>query len=762
MKANQAFFFAIIPFAVFGLIIPAYAETVQGKNYDDTLLGYDNRGNEIHQWVAQPERILDNGIWKDYVITQNASTITVQTANSGSFVFNRNTCTYNLYKNGLIGGTPEIKDIGYTVKGKANSSSTWLNVNAINNAACVGAVSTNGKNVTVTGTKTNGAGTFQIKLDYSPGLGIKETLRAYNNNPAWTNHNIGFTEKFEVPQVIKFGKNTYDLSQYNNTVLDRTWITNNKAKLIQLTDKVFYDFGIGWNNLQDIKITWQGGKAYLSLNYLYGNYIVPYQQWMEVDPTFGPSADTSYLLTTPTGASAGCPSGSVTKSTATGRAEKNAAADAGGGCNRAIAAFDITTIPANSWVIDSDATFTSSAIVDMAAQSCDSYRVMNNPATASGSTLWNDAADGSQYVSGNTNCRTASTYKLDLGMTADTDIGASRAAGNTTFSFSVKLTDETRDGGGHSVSFVNNAITLTVIYTTQSANAVTTLAISDIETDSLRLTWVAPSANGTIIGYMINYTSPWGDPLTKIVNDTATTGVIYDVSGLTLNTDYSFRVCAWVATGCNATNGKIANTTTLAFNQANFTIGSFNFDADNPLIFPIRYERQDLNSTHTFVNVTYDNTFTLACDLRYTYAGTNHTYTGMSSVPVSASEDEVSFRFVNTTNEITTFHCWNQAGNQSANYVLTQTDFLLLQQLEDFRNGTYGTMGQFGAFDLISLIVIIIAMIGLNFKSESVAGFFCIVAIAVLTFFEMIQWYTAIIAAVAVVTMLAIASTRKD
>lgn len=764
MKTNQAFFFAIIPFAVIGLIIPVHAEIEQGKNYDKEFMGYDAGGNEIYQLRTHPERIWD-GAWKDYRLTQNSTTIILETANSGSLAFSKSGCSYSFYGNGIIdpSDTPTVQDISYTVKGKPNASSTWSNVNTINNAACAPSIMEypNGT-AKILGTKTNGAGTFQIELKYTPGEGIKETLKAYNNNPAWNNHNIGFTEKFQVPQVIKFGKNTYDLSQYNNTVLDRNWIINNKAKLIELSDGMFYDFGIGFANLQDLKITWINYKAYLSLNYLYGGYIVPYQQWIEVDPTLVVQ-DTSYLVNTANGAGAACPGGPYAKSAATGQARKSQSTDAGDGCYRAIASWDITALPVTAFVTNSSAMFTSSGTVNMGTESCESYRVMNDPATAAAALLWNDAEHGTRYYTANTGCQSNNTYDIDLGATADSEIQASRAAGNTTFSISVKLTSEVRDAGaGHAVSFVNNAIDLTITYISAKPDAVTTLHSTDITTTTVDLAWTPPNMNGgTCSGYQINYTSPWGQPITILLNNTGVCTAAYDVSGLTLNTPYSFRVSARTQLGVNA-SGNILNVTTLAFNQANFTIGSFNFQANNPIIFPIRYERQDLNSSHTFVNVTYDNTFNLACDLRYTYAGTNHTYTGMSSVPVSASEDEVSFRFVNTTNEITTFHCWNQAGNQSANYVLTQTDFLLLQQLEDFRNGTYGTMGQFGAFDLISLIVIIVSMIGLNFKSESVAGFFCIVAITVLTFFEMIQWYTAIIAAVAVVTMLAIASTRKD
>lgn len=762
----KTFFFALIGILFVSVIPNIHAETTHGPNYDDTVLGHDANGFEIHRWEAHPQRIsLPNGTYADYILTQNSTTILVETANSGSFAFKKSSCSYNLYNSGLIAWQehPSINDISYTVKGKANSSSIWTSINTVNSATCVSMINQTGTGISVTGTKTNGAGSFQIKLDYFPGKGIKETLRAYNNNPAWTNHNIGFTEKFQVPQTIKLGNTQYDLSQYNNTVLDRNWIINNKASLLRLTDKINYDFGLGWNNLQDIKITWINYKAYLSLNYLYGGYIVPYQQWIEVDPTFGPSADTSYLVETSNAGAGACTTATTwAKSAATGRAEIQSNADpADPTCHRAIAAWDITTLPVTAVVIDSDASFTSSAPVNMGARSCSSYRVMNNPATASAGTLWNDAGDGAKYVNSDTNCRTASTYSLDLGTTADSNIQASRAAGNTTFAISVKLEDETKDGSGHSTSFINNAITLTIVYISAKPDAVTTLHSTSISTTSVDLAWTAPNMNGgTCSGYQINYTTPWGQPITILNNNTGVCTTSYTVSPLVIATDYSFRVSARTQLGVNAT-GNILNITTLAFNAANYTIGSFNFNANNPLIFPIRYERIN-NGTSTYVNVTFSNTINLACDLRYTYAGTNHTYHTIPSIPTSATEKEAQFRFTNSSKDITTFHCWNQSGNQSANYVLTQNDFLLKQQVRDFRNGTYGTMGQFGAFDFISLVVVIITMIGLNRNNEAVAAVFLMFGVAALAFFSIVDWSTVIVSGIIVITIFAIASTRKD
>lgn len=768
---QKYFFFAvIISLALLGSLSSAHAESFFAakiaKNYDNVFLGYDSKGNEIHKWTSHPDRILDqNGNYVDYRLFQNSTIITLETANSGSLVFNKASCSYSMYNNGQVGGTndPIIKGISYTVKGKANNTQTWSNVNSVNNAACSATVQEDGTNVKITGEKANGAGTFQIILDYHPGLGIKETLRAYNNNPAWTNNNIGFTEKFQVPQTIKLGQVSYDLSQYNNTVLDRTWIKNNAVDLIRLTDKINYDFGYGWKNLQDIKITWINGQAFLSLNYLYGGYVIPYQQWIEVDPTFGPSTGTNYLSEANAGASAGCTATTFVKTQTNGRAEIQSAGDAGNPtCHRAATSFNVTSIPdAITSVTLVNLTTTTSVPVGMGAESCEYHRVMNPPASASAAVLWNDITAGTTYVTGNTSCRTANTFTLTLGSTANSEIKSSINAGNNTWHVGIKLTSEARSGTASSITF--GTTQLTVIYANPKPNAVTTLHTTTITTTSIGLAWTAPNLNsGTCSGYQINYTTPWGVPTTILVNNTGSCATSYTVSSLVAATDYSFRVTVRTDGGTNVTGANYVNATTLTFNQANYTIGSFSYNANNPTLFPIRYERVPINSSDTLVNVTFNKDYSLACDLRYTYAGTNHTYKTISSSLISATEREASFRFKNATNEITTFHCWNQNGNQSANYVLTQSNFLLIQQIHDFRSGVYGTSGQLGAFDFITLIVVIIAMIGFNRTNEAVGGFFCIIAIAIITFFGIITWQFAIISAMAVVVMLVISSTRKD
>ena len=178
---------------------------------------------------------------------------------------------------------------------------------------------------------------------------------------------------------------------------------------------------------------------------------------------------------------------------------------------------------------------------------------------------------------------------------------------------------------------------------------------------------------------------------------------------------------------------------------------------------PIRFERQDVNSSLTRVNVTYSPHVNLKCDLSYFYAHTNHTYYPISHTVLSTGDYEASFAFVNGTRDQTIIHCWDQNGsNATGRYVMTQSDFLLKQQIRDFRNGTYGTMGILGALDLVTIVVFIFAMIGFNRINPTVGAIFCIIAVFGLAYFEIITIPAVVFTVIGIIVMAIVGTTRKD
>jgi len=297
---------------------------------------------------------------------------------------------------------------------------------------------------------------------------------------------------------------------------------------------------------------------------------------------------------------------------------------------------------------------------------------------------------------------------------------------------------------------------------TNGPDRVTDLTDTYIQDTILGLDWSTPSANGySILGYMINYTTPWNpNPSTAIVNDTGNTATLYDVSGLTEGTDYSFRVGP-ITTFTKQMIGNHINVTTDTFTAANFTIGFINFNSTNSARPDIIFTRTDLNSTNTLLTIDYTPTLTLNCDLAYQFAQTNRTYTNLTSVIVDGNKQS-SFQFLNGNNDIVTIYCWDAATNTTGRYQLTQADFELLNQIENFRNGTYGTMGLIGVLDLVTFVVIILAMIGFNRLNDTVGIIFSLVVVFVAAYFEIITDPVLIIPMLALIALLAVINTRKD
>ena len=213
-------------------------------------------------------------------------------------------------------------------------------------------------------------------------------------------------------------------------------------------------------------------------------------------------------------------------------------------------------------------------------------------------------------------------------------------------------------------------------------------------------------------------------------------------------------------------SGNVLNITTDFDPTGSFSTGTFSTNFTGTDVREIFYTRDDINATALFLNVTATNTIELNCNFYYKFAMTNDTFTNIANTSISATRDMASFRFLHVDNEIIDVLCWDQYDNQTnARYVITQTTFPFLEQIANFRNGTYGTMGMFGALDFISMIAVICSMIGFNRVNETVGiifGLFMIGALAVLSNGEIISWASTFTVGFAVLVMWAISTTRKD
>ena len=289
-------------------------------------------------------------------------------------------------------------------------------------------------------------------------------------------------------------------------------------------------------------------------------------------------------------------------------------------------------------------------------------------------------------------------------------------------------------------------------------DAVTDLSGAATDFSTVDLDWTEPTLYADLIGYRINFTTPFGDPVSIVLPNPYTTGVSGSIFDLIPGGNYSFRVAPVTIFGANA-SGNIVNVTTSSF----LTPGDLGTgDTTNTEDFKIFFDRDDINSTAIQVDVTYSDTYDLSCDLAYQLARSNQTYSNMTETVVSADEVESSFLFINATGDIIHIRCWDVNTGDEAMFVLTITDFPFLDQISNMRNGTYGTYFQIGAIDGVTLMICILAMIGFN-RTNPIGGIvFLVITVGVLSFFQIITYPIIMYPALALLMVWGYISTRKD
>lgn len=279
---------------------------------------------------------------------------------------------------------------------------------------------------------------------------------------------------------------------------------------------------------------------------------------------------------------------------------------------------------------------------------------------------------------------------------------------------------------------------------------------------TIDLSWTQPNTlYGYLTGYMINYSSPQSsDPLTIITNTTGSSDVDYTISGLDAGADYSFRVSAITIHGKNVTGGLVANAT--AFNQ--FEVGAIEItDPTNESELPIQFEVVAIDADTSDVVVTYDSSYALACDFRYTLGLSNTTYSGLTENPIAGTEVYSNFTVNGINNDIIDIYCWDTLDNSTnGSERIGQSNVPLFDQITDFQNGVFGTSGKFGTLDLMTLLIVIVSMIAFN-RTHPYIGVIVMVAMFSLAgWYGLVQPITVMSGLIIMVVVLAIAYGRRE
>ena len=691
----------------------AYAEV--GKNFDTVSLD-----NGLTQWTSHYDRIFDGDSWENYLISNNSINLEFESANL-SFVFDKVSCDFKLLD-------PESQTVAI------NGYDFTLNIDGLPTILPI----CNLESFTQS----------DDKISFTINRGLFKTL--YEMNP---------TGSMEW---------THEIDNNEGKASTFTIIETCTDCIVQSIDGDKIDFGsYTLDTKNDIHGTVKETKADK------GDYVIEFEKIINdkekliIDPTFTSNNPTVDGFIQDTTDDNDCLDGSVKNTGDPQLYPHSYAAASPNDCIVGFVQWDLSSIPTVSTVPDSTFTFDISQVSNPG--NCDYTPMTVDVTIATNNQIIADIMDGTPYSSNNSICTTTGNDKVvDLGASGDADLLANINS-NDRFTLGLRLTTFTHGASDissrHASEDDAGAVpkpTLTIVYTELAG--INDLVATDIRGTSVDLDWTQPGlGGGELQGYQINSTTPWSNNVASVsLNFTNTTSAT--VNGLLGETQYSFRIGVWDQGGGINPNGNVLNITTDLDPTSSFTPGTFNLTGSGTDVRDIKYVRDDIDATTLLLNITADNDFELACNFHYKFANTNNTYTSIANTSINANEDMASFQFNNVNNEIIDVLCWDQYTNASARYVITITDFPLLDQITNFRSGVYGTSGNFGALDLITLLVVIISFVGFNRVDETVGiifGLFVVGGLAVLSVGEIITWETTYTAGFALLIMFGIAIVRK-
>lgn len=546
-------------------IIPfSFAEIEKGLNYDQEVLVTYSDGSQKIKYTSQPERILVNDQYLDFVYTDTQTHLILETGH-GSVKLNKSTCSFDFYPKGLISGSPLFTD-SIVSKMANNGTETWNEITQISNATC----ETYGSSYQLVA-KKYAAGVGFVEYKYiNTGSSFKTQLEATNLS-AQTNKKFGFTQTIDLNRdTIRYGGSIKNLDNYADTTFNRTWLENNESKVLNFLNNIYFDFDLSFKNLKSISVYDPGlNKSKLSFNYLYNSEIILPNETLVIDPTYSSADPTVDGILLDSGTNNILDGDTLSKSTVSTSHDigRYATTDVDGG--RAFYEYDVSPITDGSTV--TSATFTFETGADEGSRNGCEYRTMAyQPSVASDVNIWNSIGSGTLISS---SCSTASATNQSVTFNSAMHTYIESQLSLDWVSFGIKSdTEGALDASYHVTRYKSEDYaatpdpTLEIIYvTTPKPNAIIDLSTTAIGQTTATVTFTAPDLNGeSLINYMLNVTTPQASTADDFYTNSSSTTI--NIIGLTLGTGYTAQASAYTLGGANWTYANVLNFTTATFN----------------------------------------------------------------------------------------------------------------------------------------------------------------------------------------------------
>jgi len=418
-----------------------YAEI--GQNFDREQIGPNQ-----FVWTSHYDRIWDGDSWVNYILNEDATTITFESAQM-NYKFEKNSCSFSLFD--PITKESSIQDFSHdlTIDGIKVLVTSCIITNLVptNDSASFKVTRTadGGELVII----------YQIKA-----AGEMEWIYEIKNTDLFKIATVGVIETCTNCQSLK---TEGDLIYFEDYFLDTKNIIHNTLKTIEA------DKG--------------------NLNLTYESEPISYFDKVIIDPVFAYTTGTDFEVDTTSGTGASCPAPSTKTSALAIEIEIISSADGAGTCKIVASRWDISSIPDGGIVNDTSIRYDVEGV--SSPRNCTWREINTDPSTASATDLWNDILDGTAFVTNNSGCITASDNKiLDLGTSADADVMAQLSA--NWWAVGISFNSMSRDGGAYYIALdqtsENKQIELQVTYNYQALNAYPEVITTNVIGDKVKIT----------------------------------------------------------------------------------------------------------------------------------------------------------------------------------------------------------------------------------------------------------------------------------
>ena len=535
----------IIPILLAVTIPNAFAEV--GQNYDSV----NNEDGSI-TWTSHPERIMD-GTWKNYVFQNTDDKVIFNSNSIGSFVFDKDSCSYSIYENGFV--NPETQIIPSVSAVATHNNGAWSNMD-VNDSSCDVIISDYDNGITLTSTKviTENVTGFEIEkfvqeINLDIFKGIKETFYIYDDSES--GNELGISQTIHVGETIVMGNNTeIKISDFDGMSFDRDFIIENEAEILQVAKNLRYDMDEGIDYLSSVNIIHDSSffdNTYkVNLDYSNGSFI----GYLEIDPTFSATPSDDGWFRDNNGDNVCSTVGLSQIGTAVLEPHIYGGGSSAIDCQLAYIEFPITGIP-TSGIAVTDLELSFYVMSVLTPDACDVRPIISNqPSSSSAQSIFTEIMGGSDYTQLPECQSTGQKSNMDLGTQAKADF-VNYGTGNGWFAIGLKQDTDTINA--HRITSIASAShssynppTLSVTYVSATVpTAPQSLTTSQSVANEIILNWSAPSSNGNsaITNYKIYLDGSLIDTIGNVLTYTDT------ISGAEIGSGLTYKVVAVNAIG---------------------------------------------------------------------------------------------------------------------------------------------------------------------------------------------------------------------